>query len=229
MLRTEIAYDHLSAIRDYLPELDRALIPSNLRRRHWNQRELSPQQRAAMDAQAVAEREAKERNLTQGLKALGNAPAPLNLTVLDARDSIVAAIAELEDAVCDQLELTPLERASTTERIARLIGLLDRIAQHDNLADHVHTETARLRQTARIALGEQEPIVRLTARCVYCGAVSLQAFPKRARVMCVNAECRCDDENCPCNIAEQPKRHVWPFEQWPWLAANLREGIGVQA
>lgn len=225
-MRTELTYDHLSAIRAYLPELDRALVPSNQRRRHWNQRDLSPELRADMDAQAVAEREAKHVNLAQGLKALGNAPAPLNLNVLDARDHIHTAVAELEEAVCDKVGTSRLTRSTTAARITRLIGLLDRIAHHENLADHVHREAARLRQTARIALGEQEPVVRLTARCLHCDSVSLRAFPERATVACVNRECRCDDEDCPCGW-DPPQRHVWPHERWPWLAANLREGIGV--
>jgi hypothetical protein len=225
-MRSQLIYDHLSAVRDYLPELDRALVPSNERRRHWNQRDLSPEQHARMNAQAVAEREAKETNLALGLKALGNAPAPLNLTVLDARDHIIVAVAELEEAVCDVLELTPHQQAATRDRILHLVNLLDRIDLHDDLAHHVHQEAARLRQTARIALGEQEPVVRLTARCLHCDSLSLRAFPERATVACVNSGCRCDEEDCPCGW-DPPKRHVWPYERWPWLAANLQEGIGV--
>ncbi|WP_226899026.1 terminase large subunit domain-containing protein [Nonomuraea phyllanthi] len=186
-MRTELTYDHLAAVRSYLPELDRALVPSNGRRRHWNQRELSSEQRARMNAQAVAEREAKERNLGLGLKALGNAPAPLDLSALDARDLIVTSVAELEEAVCDKLGLTPLARPTTAERITRLIGLLDRIALHEDLADHVHAEAARLRQTARIVLGEAEPVVRLTARCIHCRSLSLRAYPERAVIAARNA------------------------------------------
>lgn len=226
-MRTDLAYEHLAAVRDYLPELDRALIPSRQRRRHWNQRDVSPEQRAAMDAQAVAERQAKETNLVLGLKALGNAPAPLDLNVLDARDHIAIAVAELEDAVCDALQLTPLQHPTTPERISRLINLLDRIAHHEDLSHHVHSEVARLRQTARIALGEAEPVVRLTARCPHCDSVSLRAFPERATIACVNTGCRCEDEDCPCGW-EKPQRHAWPYETWPWLAANLREGIGAE-
>lgn len=226
MLRSELTYDHLAAIRAYLPELDRALVPSNQRRRHWNQRELSPEQRAAMDAQVIAERQAKEANLSLGLKALGSAPAPLNLNVLDARDHIIIAVAELEDAVCDRLGLTPLQQGGARDRILHLVNLLDRVALHEDLGDHVHREAARLRQTARIALGEAEPVVRLTARCIICRSLSLRAFVERAVVACVDSACRCDDEDCPCQW-ETPQRHVWPYERWPWLAATLHEGLGI--
>lgn len=224
-LKAELTYAHLAAIRGYLPELDRALIPSNQRRRHWNQRELSPEQRAVMDAQVVAERAAKEVNLAQGLKALGNAPAPVNLNVLDTRNHITLAVAELESATCDRLGLTE-STTSPAEQITRLIGLLDRIALLDDLADHVHQEATRLRQAARIALGEAEPVVRLTARCIICQSLSLRAYPERFTVACVDTTCRCDDEECGCQ-RDKPQRHVWPFERWPWLAANLRDGIGV--
>ncbi|MGW4411178.1 hypothetical protein ACWEJ6_44605 [Nonomuraea sp. NPDC004702] len=225
-MRSDFTYTHLAALRDYLPELDRALVPSTTRRRHWNQRELSPEQRALMDAQAVAEREAKERSLALGYKALGNAPAPMDLSVFDARAHIAVSVAELEEAACDVLELTPIECGSTRDRILRLVNLLDRIDLHEDLADHVHAEASRLRQAARIALGEQEPVVRLTARCLHCDSISLRAFPERATVACVNRGCRCDDETCLCQ-REESWRHVWPFERWPWLAANLKEGIGV--
>ncbi len=225
-LKTELTYDHLAALRGYLPELNRAIVPSNARRRHWNQRDLSPEQRDHMDAQAVLEREAKERNLVLGLKPSGSSPAPIDLSVFDARTHIVLAIDELEEAVCDRLGLTVLTDVNTSGRITRLIGLLDRIALHEDLADHVHREAGRLRQTARVVLGEAEPVVRLTARCPHCDSLSLRAYPERYVVACIDATCRCDDEQCHCQ-REQPRRHVWPYGRWPWLAANLREGIGV--
>jgi hypothetical protein len=223
-LRIQLTYDHLAAVRAYLPELERALVPGNTRR-HWNQRDLSPERHALMDAQAVAEREARERNLALGLKALGNAPAPMDLSVFDARTHIAISIVELEEALCDKLELTP-QQGNTAGIIGRLIGLLDRIDLHDDLADHVYAEAARLRQTARIVLGEHEPVVRLTARCPNCGSLSLRAYPERYTVACIDTTCQCDDQDCPCQRAES-WRHIWPYERWPWLAANLREGIGV--
>ncbi|AQZ67623.1 unnamed protein product [[Actinomadura] parvosata subsp. kistnae] len=224
-MRTEFTYEHLAAVRAFLPELDRAIVPSSGRRRHWNERDLSPERRAAMDAQALAEREAKERSLALGLKPSGASPAPLDLSVFDARAHIVLAVVELEEAVCDKLDLTPAP-GSTADTITRLISLLDRIALHDDLADHVHNESTRLRQTARIVLGEQEPVVRLTGRCPNCRSLSLRAYPERFTVACVDTTCRCDDEDCPCQ-REESWRHVWPYERWPWLAAVLREGIGV--
>jgi hypothetical protein len=227
-LKAELTYAHLAAIRGYLPELDRALIPSNQRRRRWNQREMSAEQAAAMDAQIRAEREAKERNLVQGLKPSGASPAPLDLSVFDARTHIIMSVAELEEAVCERLGLTGLSMGNPVEQLTRLIGLLDRIALLDDLADHVHQEAARLRQTARIVLGEAEPVVRLAGRCPNCRSRSLRAYPERYTVACVDPTCQCEDQDCPCQ-REQSWRHIWPYERWPWLAANLREGIGVEA
>ncbi|WP_214322069.1 hypothetical protein [Nonomuraea sediminis] len=226
-MRSDLTYMHLAAVRDYLPELDRALVPSHVRRR-WNQRELSPEQRIHMDAQAALDRKAKEINLALGIKALGSAPAPLNIAALDARDHITAAVAELEAAVCDRLAIIQLEYPTTAERISRIINLLDRIAAWEDLAEHVQQEALDLRRRARLPLGDIEPVVRLTARCLYCGSVSLRAFLERGTVVCANIACRCDDQDCPCSW-EQPQRHIWPFDRWPWLAANLTEQIGVAA
>ncbi|MFI6477378.1 hypothetical protein ACIBH1_05560 [Nonomuraea sp. NPDC050663] len=227
MLRTEIVYANLAAIRTYLPQLDAALVPSNTRRR-WHQRDMSAEHQARMNALAVSEREAKEINLRNGLKALGDGRAPLNLTVLDARDVVQVGIVEMEEAVCEALAMTPSAHTPTRERITRIIGLLDRLVWHEDLAEHVHDEARRLRQTARIALGETEPIVRLSLRCVVCESLSLRALLERGDVVCVSQDCRCDDQDCPC-WREEPRRHSWPFEHWPWLLPLLTEGVGVEA
>jgi hypothetical protein len=219
-------YDHLAALRDALQHFDTALLPGTPRR--WAERDLTPERRARMDARAVEEREAKQLLLARGLKALGDGKAPLRLEVLDAAADITHALAELEEAVCDRLGLTPLGRPTTTDRIRRLVDLLDRIDLHEDLADHVHAEAGRLRRLASSAIGDSEVVRKLKFRCPVCDANSMRAFPERELVICVNTGCVCLDDDCPCQW-ERPQRHRWPFEQWPWLADLLREGIGVVA
>ncbi|MCC5580608.1 hypothetical protein IMZ11_33820 [Microtetraspora sp. AC03309] len=225
MSTTDRSYEALSAVRTALPLLGAALVPGTPRR--WSQRDLTDEQRARLDQLARAEREAKHANLARGIKVLGTGPAPLRLDVLDVQADIAAGVTELEDAVTEKLELTLLAGASTAERISRIIGLLDRIAVHEDLADHVHAEAVRLRRLAARALGEDEQVVRLNARCHVCDARSLRAFPEREVVACLNNACRCDDKECPCHD-DPPRRHRWAFSEWPWLAQVIAEEIGVQ-
>jgi len=219
-------YDHLAALRDALQHFDDALLPGTPRR--WAERDLTPEQRDRMNRRAVEEREAKRVNLARGLKALGDGKAPLRLEVLDAAADITASIADLEDAVCDRLGLTPLQQATTNERIRRIVDMLDRIDLHEDLAEHVHTEALRLRRLAASAIGDVEVVRKLRFRCHICDAASMRAFPERELVICVNTACQCNDDDCPCQW-ERPQRHSWPFEQWPWLAELLSEDIGVVA
>lgn len=248
-------YDHFAALRDALQHFDTALLPGTPRR--WAERDLTPQQRARLDARAVEERQAKLHNLARGLKALGDGKAPLRLEVLDAAADITAAVAELEEAVCDVLGLTPLAAQqsrprpygpvcrscahgsclairrphrppTSADRILRLVNLLDRIDLHEDLAEHVHGEALRLRRLASSTIGDAEVVRKLKFRCHICDATSMRAFPERELIICVNSECVCNDDECPCGW-ERPQRHRWPFDQWPWLASLLDEGIGVDA
>ncbi|MCG5220283.1 hypothetical protein [Streptosporangium sp. KLBMP 9127] len=216
-------YQALATVRDALPALEDALAPGTPRR--WSQRDLTPDQRGQMDALARLERDAKEGNLAQGIKALGTGRAPLDLAVLDALAVITVGVAELEAAVADRLGLTPLHRASTAARITRIIGLLDRIAVQDDLAGHVEAEAVRLARSARRALGDTEPVHQLDARCPVCDSRSLRAFPERGLVMCVNASCQCTDVECLCHHP-RPRRHWWPANEWPLLARVLRDDLG---
>ena len=224
MFATEHTYDVLAGLRAALPDLDEALIPGTPRR--WAERDLTPEQRARQDALAVAERESKAANLARGIKALGDGKAPLRLDVLDTTADIAAGVVELEDAVCESLDITPLVGATTAERISRIIGLLDRIALHEDLAEHVHTEAGRLHRSAARALGDSEIVRKLNARCHVCDARSLRAFMDREIIVCISDACQCDDEECGCHD-DPPRRHRWPFTQWPWLAEILAEDIGV--
>lgn len=222
-LRAERTYEALDALRDALPDLDEALTPGTPRR--WSQRDLTPERRAKLDALARLEREDKQANLARGLKTLGTGRAPLRIDVLDTAVDITHAVAELEDAVCDRLGQTPLAGATTAQRITRLVGLLDRIAEQRDLAEHVEVEAHRLAQRARLALGDVEPVNPLDARCPICDAMSLRAFPERDVVVCINPDCRCDQDDCPCH-RPRPRRHRWPATEWEWLAQVLAGGLG---
>jgi hypothetical protein len=216
-------YEHLAALRDALQYLDDALVPGTPRR--WAERDLTTEQRASMDRRAVEEREAKLVNLASGIKALGDGRAPLRLDVLDIMADIAVSLPDLEEAVCEQLGLTPLEKATTAERILRLVNLLDRIDLYDDLAEHVHAEALRLRRLVAKAIGDVEQIRKLKFRCHICDATSMRAFPERELIICVNGACRCNADGCPCQW-ERPARHRWTFNEWPWLATLLDEGIG---
>ncbi|GGS87567.1 hypothetical protein GCM10010156_52580 [Planobispora rosea] len=218
MTITDLIYTALNELRDALPYLREALVPGTTRR--WAQRDLTPEQQARQDALAIVEREDKIVNLAQGVRALGDGRAPLQIDVLDTAMDIGTATMELEAAVCDRLDLTPLAGATTAGRITRLIRLLDRIALHDTLAEHVHDEAVRLARRAARAIGDTEDVRRLNARCLVCDGKSLRAFMDREVVVCVNESCRCTDEECGCH-SDQPRRHCWSFSQWPWLASAL--------
>lgn len=217
-MNIDYVYDALAALRSYLPLLDDALQPGTPRR--WSQTDLTDEQRERLDVQARAEKAAKHANLAVGIKALGDGKAPLRLDVLDWIADIDAGVAALESAVCEQLQLAPLQYGKTGARIAHIVGLLERVAGWPDLADHVTAEAVRLRRLAGRAVGDNEPVHRIGGRCPICSAKSLRAFPDREVVVCVNSDCHCADEECPC-WWEPPRHHRWGLESWPALADAL--------
>ncbi|MFI6057485.1 hypothetical protein [Streptomyces sp. NPDC051286] len=116
--------------------------------------------------------------------------APVRLFVSDTIRDITDGVVELEEAVRDRLGLRPARPAPVPERLRRLAGLLDRIAEQPDLAAHMEDETRRMARRCARALGDPEQMVRLPGRCPACDSVSLRAFPERAAVMCVNPACR---------------------------------------
>ncbi|GAT68886.1 hypothetical protein PS9374_04551 [Planomonospora sphaerica] len=178
--------------------------------RRWTQRDLTAEQRSRMDKTARAERAVKDENLARGITTLGGGRAPLRLEVLDAETVITYGVVELKAAVCERLGLTPRTGVTPVEAITRMIGLLDRIAAHEDLAEHVLSEARAMNSRAGHVLGDAEPVVRLDARCPICSAKSLRAFPDRELVVCVNGSCRCEDEGCGCRL-ERPVRHRWEY------------------
>lgn len=226
MVNIDHVYANLAELRDRLPRLDHALALGTPRR--WSQRDLTPTQRERQDAQARLDKAARDWNARHGISALGASRAPLSVAVLDAKAAIAAGVTTTEDAVCEWLGLTPLAGATTRERITRIISLLARIEALDELATWVDAEAARLNRQARAVLGDSEPVHRLDARCPVCDARSLRAFPEREVVICVNDDCACTDDACPCNAA-RPRRHRWAYAQWPWLAQLLDRDLEAAA
>ncbi len=95
-MNTDLAYEALAELRDALPRLGDALVPGTPRR--WNERDLTPAQRVRRDAQAVADRAAKDWNARVGITAPGAGRAPLNLAVLNTVIHVEQGVAELEAA-----------------------------------------------------------------------------------------------------------------------------------
>lgn len=213
---TERAYAELDGLRSRLPDLRQALTPGT--RRRWTQRELTADQRARLDARARQERHAKEVMLSRGLAVIGGASAPIRLDVLDVETSICEGVAVLEVEVCQALGLTPLPDANTGQRITRLIGLLDRIAEDEGLIGYVLDEGRRLGRRAAAVLGDVEPMPRLDARCPVCDAKSLRMLADQEVIICANPGCRCGDESCPCGRERSRRPHTWDRDAWPWLA-----------
>lgn len=230
MIDVDQTYSNLAAIRSGVPLLGEAMVPGTPRR--WVERDLSAAELARQAVEARQDRISRVENSARGLKPTGNSKAPLNVGVLDAKLDVFDAVKELEEAVCDRLGLTPLvgrcagEHATRTavERLTRIIGLLGRIAADADLAQHVRTESARLAARTRQALGDDEPVYKIKARCPVCDSLSLRAFPDREIVVCVNSQCVCADDMCPCHNT-RPVRHRWLYDQWP----DLNDVISVEA
>ncbi len=212
------AYSELDSLRVGLGLLPEAMHIGTPRR--WIERDLSQAQLDRQGQEHKADRIERIENAAKGIKPAGNSKAPLRLEVLDALVDIEESVKELEAAVCDRLGLTPLESADTEERINRLIKLLNRIDEDEDLAKHFMRESARLNRTARSAIGDSEPVYKIKARCIICDSLSLRAFTERNIVMCVNSYCRCDDEECPCHN-DRPAKHSWPYELWESLSKAL--------
>ncbi|RLU83931.1 hypothetical protein CTZ27_27560 [Streptomyces griseocarneus] len=143
--------------------------------------------------------------------------APIRLFVSDTIRDITDGVVELEEAVCERLRLPRPRRGTVPERLTRLIGLLDRVAAHPVLAEHVRGEARRMARRCSLALGDTETPVRVRGRCVHCDSVSLRVFPHRETVLCVNPGCRCQDPLCACRT-DVRHRHSWARAEWQHLA-----------
>lgn len=223
---TDRMYDTLAGLRDQLPRLRDALQPGTARR--WTERDLTASERARQDAQAIAERTAKETNARLGLATLGDSRAPLDVTTLDTLIAIETGLVAIETAVAAWLGMTPRPADTAHQRITRLVGLIDRIEAIEELSEWVYAEVVRLHRHARRALGDVEPVHKIRARCPICSAMSLRSFTEREIVICVNDQCVCDDQGCGCH-KDRPRRHRWHRGEWPWLAQILDEELKGRA
>ncbi|MFI6286885.1 hypothetical protein ACIBCM_19410 [Streptomyces sp. NPDC051018] len=169
-------------------------------------------------------REALLLQQRHGLAVPGHGAAPIRLHISDAIRDITDGVTELEEAVRARLALPRPGRAGVGERLRRIAGLLDGIAAHPVLAAHVRDELRRMARRCARALGDTEPVVRVSGRCPWCDSVSLRAFPDRRAVLCVNPACLCSDETCGCRD-DPAYRHLWPEERW----AELAEAAGFRA
>lgn len=149
---------------------------------------------------------------------LGHGAAPLRIHISDTIRDITDGVVELEEAVHARLALQRPGRARVPERLRRLATLLDRVAEDPVLARHVRDEARRMARRCARALGDSEPVVRVTGRCPWCGSVSLRALPDHRTVLCVNPGCRCSDKLCGC-VDDPSYRHVWPEGEWDALTA----------
>ncbi|MBB5940084.1 hypothetical protein [Streptomyces zagrosensis] len=224
-MTTDLATQHaaratlwIDVLRRQFPELLEELVPG---RPSTATRPSAPRSPAAR--QARADRDRADRadilwNEQHGLSPIGGGAAPINLRVSDAIRDITDGVVELEEAVRDKLRLGRPPRAAVPDRLRRLTRLLDQVAQHPALAQHVLDESRRMARRCGAALGDAEALVRVTGRCPWCDSVSLRAFPAWRAVLCVNPGCRCTEQDCPC--ATNPgHRHSWAETAWARLAA----------
>ncbi|MFE5915289.1 hypothetical protein ACFQ6B_40300 [Streptomyces wedmorensis] len=162
-------------------------------------------------------REALLLEQRHGLSVPGHGAAPIRLHISDAIRDITDGVVELEEAVCARLLLPRPRRAGVIERLRRIVGLLDTVAGHPDLARHVRDEIRRMARRCARTLGDAETVVRVTGRCPWCDSVSLRAFPDRRAVLCVNPACVCTDSACGCQD-DHTYRHLWAEEQWEELS-----------
>ncbi|MFD8463968.1 hypothetical protein ACFV10_02450 [Streptomyces cyaneofuscatus] len=199
------------------PELLVELAPGT-RGRPADRPEPTPAHLAARDARIREERrEALAVEQAHGLTAPGHTAAPLRLHVSDALRDISDGVVELDEAVHDKLGLGRPRHATVPQRLLRIRRLLGPIAAEPLLAAHVRDELRRMARRCGRALGDTEPMARVSGRCPWCDSVSLRAFPARRAVLCVNPGCRCTAAECDCRT-DPAFRHVWYEDTWTALA-----------
>ncbi|MDT0489289.1 hypothetical protein RM717_02055 [Streptomyces griseus] len=200
-----------------LPELLVELAPGT-RSRPADRPEPTPAELAARDARIREERhEALAVEQAHGLTAPGHTAAPLRLHVSDALRDIGDGVLELDEAVHEKLGLGRPRRTNVPQRLLRIRRLLGRIAAEPVLAAHVRDELRRMARRCGRALGDTEPMARVSGRCPWCDSVSLRAFPARRAVLCVNPGCRCPGAECDCRT-DAAFRHLWYEDSWATLA-----------
>ncbi|GLF97551.1 hypothetical protein [Streptomyces yaizuensis] len=169
------------------------------------------------------------RPSTTGRRAASVSPSlPVQLHISDALRDITDGVIELDEAVHERLGLGRPRRARVPQRLIRIASLLDAVAAHPDLAEHVRDEARRMARRCAHALGDSEAVLRLPGRCPRCDSVSLRAFPDRRAVLCVNPACRCGDGDCACGT-DPAHRHIWQESQWAALAEHGIDGSVIRA
>lgn len=205
--RTQHAYELLSALRTDLATLTDLKGAGQIRRRTgWGP---SPDQITATGQRHAAERADAFAQMRQGLKPIGASPAPADLTVLDTLRDVEHDLAELLGACLERVAPSITPAHTSPRRIGQLVTLLPKVGAVDDLLDHLLTETRRMHRRVKHALGDTEEVRQLTERCPHCNALSLRALMDRGVIVCGNASCQCDDDQCPCSDPDRPRRHTW--------------------
>ncbi|NYI05245.1 hypothetical protein [Allostreptomyces psammosilenae] len=208
---------HLDTLVRLFPRLVDELVPGRPSRS--SAAPLGSAALARQAARARAERQDALLGERMGVTISGSHAAPVRLSVSDAIRDVTDGVIELEEAVCEKLRIRRPRRGTVPERLERIRAVLDRVADHPVLAEHVRDETRRMAGRCRRCLGETAALLRLDGRCPHCDSVSLRAVPEHELVLCANPGCRCAEADCPCRV-EEAFRHAWGREEWPALAAG---------
>lgn len=197
--------------------------------RPWRQTELTPEQRAALDTEARAEKAAR------GAGAFGESPAPVHLDIIDLEQAINATALNICRAINrhrPQTDIAPLleEHVHRTTAITRLRYIVlnahhlvvnDADTEHAAYKLHQHRASVE-RQWQEITIGQ-----RLKAACPWCGHEALRfrhiGNPDNPEVVlrCESGQCEPDEAHCGTWHRGYP---CWPMHEWPWL----REWIDAQ-
>lgn len=221
----------LRFVIEYWPDLSEARLPGTAR--PWRQPELTPDQRAEQDHAARIER--LERT---GL-ALGEAPAPVDVAVLDLLGEIVWNADEVAGLVADGIMCPRL--APPTTALADARPFLDFAARHWDWAEvdvDTYHEIARMVGDMVGRLARALCLVydgqRLNVICPWCEGRTEAAPVGGARTWRVR-QLPGDLVAIVCEgICEPPAKDVgtwwrgqpcWPVSEWDWLAGRVDAAV----
>lgn len=225
--------DDLEWVAAYWPDLVEARLPGTAR--PWRQPHLTPQQRAERDHAAWVER------LERTGEAIGEAPAPLDLGVLDTITGILAEAVEFAAAAAAYAGAPQLPPPSTAVADARpylrfLAEQIPALPDPEAFADHIAPAVSRwVRRIAR-TLALVHDGQALAVVCPWCRGVTPEtpaggAYTWRVRhlpgdeiaIVCESGSCEPPNRDVGTWWRGMP---VWPLREWDWLARRLeaREG-----
>lgn len=244
LLTSDIQARRIGAIRrdiDWIVERWRDLREARFKgtARPWRQPTMTPEARAALDAQARLEKH--ERSAT----APGEHPAPVHVDILDVLDDIERKVEALHHHVADTTGRPRLPRARTMGGDARphLVfvhrHLLTACAHDPDMLDAVADVIADVRDTAARQLGELHDGQTLAGTCPFChgrtpshptgGAHTLRVRvlplptpvdPDHTEPAIVCSNTLCEPAEGQCGLWHQG-RPAWPMGEWTWLSGLL--------